>query len=102
MVVAAAGCTSVTLWFAPNTTCADWKVLAEDQRTAVAEQVVGGSSLYEGVRRAQHAPVGTPNGQLVAMAASSVTKNCDLQRWDPKLLVKDLVRELYAPEATSR
>jgi hypothetical protein len=94
-----AGCESLTMWFAPNPTCADWQHLADDKRTVVVEQVVRDGSLFEAVRAAQHAPVGTSNDDLVSMAVASVTKNCDLHRWSPAVLVKEILRDLYASRA---
>jgi hypothetical protein len=98
-VLLVAGCESLTMWFAPNPTCADWQHLADDKRTVIVEQVVRDSSLFEAVRVAQHAPVGTSNDDLVSMAVASVTKNCDIQKWSPALLVKDILRDLYARRA---
>jgi hypothetical protein len=98
-VLIVAGCESLTTWFAPNPTCADWQHLAEDKRTMIVEQVVRDGSLFEAVRVAQQAPLGTSNDDLVSMAVGSVTKNCDLQRWSRAVLVKDILRDLYARRA---
>ena len=101
MVLVLAACDSINMWFAPNTTCADWQHMAEGKRSTLTEGLIRGSSLFEAVRLAQHAPPVTPEDQLVAMAVSSITKNCDIQRWSPDVRVKDIVRDLY-PSTTQR
>ncbi len=93
-------CDSVTLWFAPNTSCADWQHMADEKRSAIVDQIIRDASILEPVRVAQHAPVGTPEEQLVAMAVSSVTKNCEIQSWSPNMRVKDVVRDLYMSAAS--
>lgn len=95
-VLAVAACDSLTLWFLPNTTCGDWQHMDENARSMLAERMIRDASLSEGVRVAQHAPVGTDEAKLALMATSSVTKNCELQGWSPTVLVKDVVWELYA------
>jgi hypothetical protein len=96
-----AACDSVTMWLAPNTSCADWQHLPDDNRVMVVDQIVRGASLLESVRVAQHEPVGTPEEELVALAVASVTKNCDLQRWSPEVRVKDVVRDLYVAASSA-
>ena len=96
LVFAVAGCDAVTLWSLPNPTCTDWQHMADDGRSTQAERVIRDGSLFEGVRVAQHAPAGTDDAQLVLMATSSITKNCELQAWSPTVLVKDIVLDLYA------
>lgn len=101
-VLIVAGCDSVTMWFAPSTTCADWQQMDEDRRSAVVEQVIGSASLFEAVRVVQQAPAGTPKDQLVSMATASVTKSCDLARWNPAVPVKEILRDLYGAQSVGR
>jgi hypothetical protein len=63
--------------------------------------VIRSDRLFERVQVAQHVPPGTPEDQLVAMAAGSITKNCELQRWSPAVRVHELTRDLYAPEGAA-
>jgi hypothetical protein len=95
-------CDAVTIWFVPDVTCAGWQKLGQEQRLSVAEQIIRADRLFEGVQIAQHVPPGTPRDQLVAMAAGSITKNCDLQRWSPEVRVRELARDLYASRDVSQ
>ena len=99
LVLVLAACDSITMWLAPNTTCAEWRRMADDARTRLTEDLIRGSDLLEGVRVAQQAPAGTPEAQLVSMAVVSLTKNCEAQHWSLELRVKDLLRDLYEPLA---
>ena len=97
LVLVVSACDSITMWLAPNTSCADWQHMVEGERSSIADQIIRGSSLFEPVRVAQHVPVATPEEKLVSMAVGSVTKNCDLQSWSPAVQVKDVIRDLYVP-----
>ena len=95
VVLVVAACDSINMWLAPNATCADWRNMREDNRSRLTEQLIRGSSLFEAVRVAQHAPPVTAEDDLVGMAVASITKNCEIVGWSPERGVKDIVRDLY-------
>ena len=95
VVLLVAACDSVTPWLVPDVTCAGWKNLNEDQRSAVAEQIIDADGLIEAVRVAQQAPPGTLEAQLIEMASASITKTCELERWSPAVRVREIAQALY-------
>jgi hypothetical protein len=96
VVLLVSACDSVMPAFVPDVTCAGWRNLDEDQRSAVAAQIIAADGLVEAVRVAQQAPPGTPEAHLVAMASGSITKACELERWSPAIRVRDVARALYS------
>ncbi|HET9853307.1 MAG TPA: hypothetical protein VFP56_12505 [Candidatus Limnocylindrales bacterium] len=94
-VLMVAACDSLTNWFVPDVTCSGWRNVAEEGRSELADRIIRADHLFEGVQIAQHVPPGTPEDQLVAMASASVTKNCEIQQWNPAIQVRDLLRDLY-------
>jgi len=98
VVFAAAACNPVT-WFLPDTTCADWQHLTDAERATYAEAILRADRIFENVQAAQHVPVDTPEEQLAVLAAESITKNCELQGWNPAIRVRTIVHEIYAPLA---
>ena len=97
LVLSFVACDPAEMWFAPNTNCSEWARMPDENRSGITDHIIRGGSLFERVRTAQHAAAGTSEEQLVAMAVASVTKSCELQRWSPMVLVKDIVRGLYVP-----
>src|SRR3990172_1129402 len=62
----------------PSTvTCSRWNEMADQQRLALVDRVVGDSAeLLERVRIRQHQPLGTPRDSLLVDVAQSLTKMC--------------------------
>jgi hypothetical protein len=96
-ILLTAACDSLTTWFVPDVTCAEWRNLAEEERSSIAEQIVRADGLFEAVQVAQQVPPATPEHELSAMASGSITKHCDLRNWNPAVRVRSVVREIYAP-----
>jgi hypothetical protein len=86
---------------ARNPSCAEWRTLTDEERTAVAGEQMAAGGLTEAVRLAQHVEAGTSATDLAAMAAGSITKTCDLRRWDAGLRTLDVARALYGPYVRS-
>jgi hypothetical protein len=97
LTLAVPGCELVVPPAVPNVTCADWRFTDDGDRLAIASAIVRAEGLRQAVRMGQHVGPTVTDDELYAMAAATVTKSCELERWDADIEVRPLVRDVYRP-----
>jgi hypothetical protein len=95
LTLAVAACDLVVPPPVPNMTCADWRFTPDGDRLAIARAIVRAEGLHDAVRTGQQVDRTVIDDELHAMAAATVTKNCEIQQWDAGIEVRALLRDVY-------